>query len=568
MAVDKLVDSTQLDADLASVADAIRAKGGTSAQLAFPSEFVSAIGDISTGGGGLEQKQINFIDYDGTLLHSYSKEEFSQLSELPANPSHTGLTAQGWNWTKQQITDQLTACPSGLVWVGQMYITESGKTEIDFTLQAQALSPYLVIGVNGTVSVNWGDGSAEDTVTGTSITSLKYTQHTYSTAGNYTITIEAVSGSFSFYCSSSSQCSILTIAIGNSAYRASATYSSNITSIRLGSGITILHEYCFNKLYSLETITIPSGVTELRQYALYGLYNLKAVVLPNTVTSIGNSVVANALNLKKISIPIGITSFGNSVFNSCYKLESATIPISVVTIGNNLFYNCYKLKSAAFPRGVTSIGTYACYNCYALKSVVISDSITSIGDDTFYCCYELETVDFSNNSVITSLPDYMFYSCYKLKSIAFPSSVTSLGANAVSNCYGLTSVEIPNTVINIGGSAFNSCSSLKHVTLGNGVTTLGTYVFANCLSITNLTIPSGVTTIGNYAFQYCSGMTEYHFLSDTPPALGGTSVFSNALQPSLTVIYVPYSADHSILNAYKTAANWTSVSSDIQEEPQ
>ena len=46
MALDKLVDSAQLDADLASVADAIRAKGGTSAQLAFPAGFVGAIEDL------------------------------------------------------------------------------------------------------------------------------------------------------------------------------------------------------------------------------------------------------------------------------------------------------------------------------------------------------------------------------------------------------------------------------------------------------------------------------------------------------------------------------------------
>lgn len=52
MSVDKLVDSTQLDADLTSVANAIRTKGGTSASLAFPAGFVSAIGDIPTGGGG------------------------------------------------------------------------------------------------------------------------------------------------------------------------------------------------------------------------------------------------------------------------------------------------------------------------------------------------------------------------------------------------------------------------------------------------------------------------------------------------------------------------------------
>lgn len=52
MAVDKLVDSTQLNSDLTSVANAIRTKGGTSAQLAFPSGFVSAIQNIPSGGGG------------------------------------------------------------------------------------------------------------------------------------------------------------------------------------------------------------------------------------------------------------------------------------------------------------------------------------------------------------------------------------------------------------------------------------------------------------------------------------------------------------------------------------
>lgn len=48
MSVDKLVDSTQLDADLTSVADAIRTKGGTSAQLAFPNGFISAVEAIET----------------------------------------------------------------------------------------------------------------------------------------------------------------------------------------------------------------------------------------------------------------------------------------------------------------------------------------------------------------------------------------------------------------------------------------------------------------------------------------------------------------------------------------
>ena len=50
MALDKVIDSAVLDASLTSVADAIRAKGGTSEQLAFPDGFVSAVDEIKAGG--------------------------------------------------------------------------------------------------------------------------------------------------------------------------------------------------------------------------------------------------------------------------------------------------------------------------------------------------------------------------------------------------------------------------------------------------------------------------------------------------------------------------------------
>lgn len=44
--------------DLTSVASAIRTKGGTSAALSFPTGFVTAIGNIPTGGGTLITKNI------------------------------------------------------------------------------------------------------------------------------------------------------------------------------------------------------------------------------------------------------------------------------------------------------------------------------------------------------------------------------------------------------------------------------------------------------------------------------------------------------------------------------
>ena len=48
--------------DLTKVASAIRAKGGTSAQLIYPDGFVSAINAIETGGGGADQAQFKTID--------------------------------------------------------------------------------------------------------------------------------------------------------------------------------------------------------------------------------------------------------------------------------------------------------------------------------------------------------------------------------------------------------------------------------------------------------------------------------------------------------------------------
>ena len=70
MAVDKLVDSTQLDAGLTSVANAIRTKSGTSDQLLFPSGFVSAVSDIPQMTGPL-----SFLGKDAELVLSdfYSK---------------------------------------------------------------------------------------------------------------------------------------------------------------------------------------------------------------------------------------------------------------------------------------------------------------------------------------------------------------------------------------------------------------------------------------------------------------------------------------------------------------
>lgn len=51
MAYDKVVDSAVLNAGLKQIADAIREKGGTSGNLAFPAAMADAIAAIQAGGG-------------------------------------------------------------------------------------------------------------------------------------------------------------------------------------------------------------------------------------------------------------------------------------------------------------------------------------------------------------------------------------------------------------------------------------------------------------------------------------------------------------------------------------
>lgn len=71
------------DTDLTSVADAIRAKGGTSAQLAFPAGFVQAIADIPSGGGGIRKATGSFtIIVDGnnnqpTIAHNLGTQKIA-----------------------------------------------------------------------------------------------------------------------------------------------------------------------------------------------------------------------------------------------------------------------------------------------------------------------------------------------------------------------------------------------------------------------------------------------------------------------------------------------------------
>lgn len=132
------------DQDLTAIADAIRTKGGTSAQLAFPAGFVSAIGDIQTGPAA----------HTVTVQLSY-----------PRNPEGFGscvLRDGGENGEQVGEITSATGSATVAVSTGILYIALTGSGVHPSNL----LSSYLVtgdIGVNSSSSsitlIVGGDGS-------------------------------------------------------------------------------------------------------------------------------------------------------------------------------------------------------------------------------------------------------------------------------------------------------------------------------------------------------------------------------------------------------------------------
>lgn len=152
----------------------------------------------------------------------------------------------------------------------------------------------------------------------------------------------------------------------------------------------------------------------------------------------------------------------------------------------------------------------------------------------------------------------------RIRRIVFGNNVTSIDDYVCHQCYGLTNVTISDSVTSIGAQAFAYCYTLAPITIPDGVISIGSQAFAYCYALASITIPDSVISIESGAFAACYGVSEYHFKPTTPPTLANTNIFYNI--PSDCIIYVPYSADHSILDAYKTATNWSTYASKMQEE--
>ena len=369
---------SEIDRIITAVGNAyskVSEKGGTVPSSQTVSNLATAIDSIPAGGGGeipasAKSNDVTFIDYDGSILYSYSLEEAQALTELPELPARDGLVCQGWNWTLESIKSL-----NRPVTVGAMYITDDGATRLHIriaTVGRMTVPLYIGQTVANGVSIDWGDGSTTQTLAGTGNVN---TSHTYADPGDYVISLMPQDGcTLSFGDGSYSYC-----VMGSIGYN-SIVYCNMLQDVSIGKNVTSIGKYAFNNCYSLTSITIPSGVT-----------------------SIGDSAFSKCYSLASVTIPAGVTSIGDYAFSNCYSLASITIPSGVTSIGKSAFTHCYSLASITIPSGVTSIGDYAFDSCYSLASITIPNSVTSIGNYAFSDCQGMRYYDFSTCTAIPTL---------------------------------------------------------------------------------------------------------------------------------------------------------------------
>ena len=358
----------------AAIKQAIIDKGG---QVGDFTTYAEAIANLPNSGGGgdvnptAENNDVTFYDYDGTIRYSYTAEEFLALTEMPPLPTQKGLICQEWNWSYEDAMEYVAEY--GILDVGATYITDDGKTRLYIRIAAEGrmdVPLYFNQSVANGVVIDWGDGSATQTLSGTGNVN---TTHHYNSISEYIITLDVNSGNLSFGSSEVAYC-----VMGN----------TNING----------RVYCA----MLQKVEIGTGVKTINIASFYYCLSLASVTIPNSVTAINKQTFQNCSSLSFVVLPQNINSLGVNLFSSCSTLVSVAIPKLKIHLPYSMFYNCYNLTHIVIPYLIGNNANTLSY-CYSLSSIVITKETTNIPGATFSSCTGMAFYDFSHHTAVPTL---------------------------------------------------------------------------------------------------------------------------------------------------------------------
>lgn len=384
----------------AAIKQSIINKGGTiSGNI---TTWASAIDGIDTCEvvPTLEEKDVNFYDYDGTLLFAYTLEEAQALTELPTPKGHSGLVFDGWNWDYEDVI--ALDYPMN---IGAMYRTDDGKTRLYLKVE-KPTSISLTFKNSGTATVDFGDGEVVETSEATPVL-----PHTYD-VGEYVLKIDGTK-TYEFNTDAS---------VRNIIGEFSAASSGMIRKVEIGSRCTITTG-AFKGCYNMETITLPSAMVWAGWTETYMSSGLKHFNLPKNC-SIFVSGLSSTSQLRMVCLPTNPSYLSMNFIAYC-GIEKLAICDSVSVL-NSVEASC--LRKIRWPSAST-LPNRAFAQCYFLEEVILPDSITILPSSTFQECRCLRT--FNMPSALESIGNGAMYRCSSLYRIPpFPSTLKSIDTNA------------------------------------------------------------------------------------------------------------------------------------------
>ena len=194
-------------------------------------------------------------------------------------------------------------------------------------------------------------------------------------------------------------------------------------------------------------------------------------------------------------------------------------------------------------------------------------AVTSIGS-TFDGKSDITTFDeFKYFTGVTALPEGAFRNT-SLVSLTLPTSCVTINQYAFRYdaalkrlCHdGCTvsdgEVDLPYLqTLSASNTIFQGCTSLVNIKSLGSITATTNQIFYQCTGITTIVLPSTITSVGAQLIQGCSALRTLVCLATTPPSVG-TNAFRTGGTQRVVTVYVPYSADHSVLAAYQAATGW------------
>ena len=214
---------------------------------------------------------------------------------------------------------------------------------------------------------------------------------------------------------------------------------------------------------------------------------------------------------------------------------------------NNLISIKQDIKTAIENKGVDMTGVS--FPGYASKIGEIASGIGYTDRDVIEARYQYNIAN-SASFVRSSAFEYK-----SVQTVDLPNCLY-VGSKAFFYCANLTTANLPACTA-LQAYAFRFCSNLSYISLPN-VVKLSNYCLGNCMALQTISLPK-CSYVSQRAFYSCTNLQTIYI--GTALSTVATMTHSNTLAdcPALQSIYVPAS----LVDAYKTASNWSYYSSKI-----